>query len=200
MIFCNKKCVATERKMPFGVIHQIGMGQFGRERKFMALTCPEGTCLDIGLNLDYTIGETWSCKPRIIRKNDEQIYMLLSADGEVDDGVFGYDGDIMVLNSQKKFFEVMARGNGLGGAPDDPFFWDCMLLKIPMNITALVKVCHSGSDSKVPSTVYLIHEKKIYETMIDSIVEVCEELGIDVPCEIYEENDGRYYGNDWIQL
>lgn len=200
MIFCNKKCVAEERKMPFGVIHQIGMGQFGRKCKFMALTCPENTCLEVGLNLDYTISETWSGKPRIIRKAEDEIYMLLSADGECDDGIFGYDGEIMALESQKKLFSVMARGNGLGGDLADPFFWECMLLKVSTNETVFVKVCYSGSDSEMPSTVYIIHDGVVHETTIDSIVEVCETLGIDVLCEIIEENGERYYGNDWIEL
>lgn len=200
MIFCNKKCESVKRNMQFGPIYQIGMGQFGRKRKFMALTCPEATILQPGMNLEFTIGETWSHKPRIIKMSDKELYMLLSAEGEVDDGGFGYDGDIMVLESQVKMFKVLARGNGLGGDPADPFFWDCMLLKVPTDATTLVKVCHSGSDDDVPSTVYIIHEGAVHETTIDTIVETCEVLRIEVPCEIIVRDDGRYYGDDWVQL
>jgi hypothetical protein len=31
-------------------------------------------------------------------------------------------------------------------------------------------------------------------------MEVCEQLGIDVLCEIIEENGDRYYGYDWVEL
>ena len=68
MLYTNQKMEATERVMDFGTIYQIGMGEIGRGRKFLALTCPKDTKIQKGLNTDFTIGTTKSGKPRILKK------------------------------------------------------------------------------------------------------------------------------------
>ena len=73
MLYSNKKMEATERNMDFGTIYQVGMGEVGRGRKFMALTCPKGTVLKEGMNPDFTIGTTKSGKPRINKRDDNTL-------------------------------------------------------------------------------------------------------------------------------
>lgn len=196
MLYANQKMEATERTMEFGTIYQIGMGEVGRGRKFMALTCPKDTKIEKGLNPDFTIGTTKSGKPRINKKADNTLYMMLSAEG-------GYtrrgNGTIKVLESQREKFEVIARGNGADGDAGRIGFWDCMLLKAP-NTDAIVRVRTSGSGYGTPSDLYVIHENAVYHCHLDELEECCEALGIEVPCKMENGDDGIQFGNDWITL
>lgn len=196
MLYVNKRMEATERTMEFGTIYQVGMGEVGRGRKFMALTCPKDTIIKKGMNPDFTIGTTKSGKPRINKKDDKTLYMMLSAEG-------GYtrrgNGTIKVLASQKEKFEVMTRGNGADGAAGRIGFWDCLLLKAP-NTDAIVRVRTSGSGYGTPSDLYVIHESAVYHCHLEELEECCEALGIDVPCKLINSDDGLQFGNDWINL
>ena len=196
MLYSNKKLEETERKMEFGTIYQVGMGEVGRGRKFMALTCPKGTVIKYGMNSDFSVGTTKSGKPRINKKADDTLYMMLSAEG-------GYtrrgNGTIKVLTSQKEKFKVMARGNGADGDAGRIGFWDCLLLKAP-NTNAIVRVRTSGSGYGTPSDLYLIHESNVYHCHLDELEECCEALGIDVPCKLENSDNGLQFGNDWITL
>lgn len=196
MLYSNKKMEATERTMEFGTIYQIGMGESGRGRKFMALTCPKDTTIQCGMNTDYTIGTTKSGKPRLNKKSDNILYMMLSAEG-------GYtrrgDGTIKVLESQKDKFKVLARGKGADGAAGRIGFWDCLLLKAP-DTDAIVRVRTSGAGYGTPSDLYVIHEGAVYHCYLADLEECCEALGIEVPCEVVNGKDGIQFGNDWIDL
>ena len=81
MIFCNKNFTATEKEMEFGKIFQIVLGEYGRGRKELRLPCPEGTNLSVGCNFDFSIGETKSGRPRINRKKDSRIFLLICTKG-----------------------------------------------------------------------------------------------------------------------
>lgn len=196
MLYANQKMEETERTMDFGTIYQVGMGEVGRGRKFMALTCPKGTLIQKGMNPDFTVGTTKSGKPRINKKADDTLYMMLSAEG-------GYtrrgNGTIKVLSSQKDKFEVMARGNGADGDAGRIGYWDCLLLKAP-NTDAIVRVRTSGGGYGTPSDLYVIHEGAVYHCHLSELEECCEALGIKVPCEVVNGDDGIQFGNDWTTL
>lgn len=196
MLYSNEKLETIEKTLDFGTIYQVGMGETGRGRRFMALTCPKNAKIDKGLNTGYTIGITKSGKPRINKKTDNTLYLMLSAEG-------GYtrrgNGTIKVLESQKKDFEVMARGNGADGAAGRIGYWDCMLLKAP-NTDAIVCVRTSGSGYGTPSDLYVIHENAVYHCYLSELEECCETLGIDIPCEIVRNEDGIHFANDWVTL
>lgn len=196
MLYTNKNMEAIEREMEFGTIYQVGMGEFGRGRRYMAVTCPKDTQIQSGMNPDYTIGKTKTGKPRIVKKADDTLYMMLSAQG-------GYtrrgNGTIRVLASQKDQFEVIARGNGADGDAGRIGFWDCMLLKVP-NTDAIVRVRTSGEGYGTPSDLYVIHEGAVYHCYLDELEECCEALGIEPLCEIVNEEGELYFGEDWITL
>ena len=196
MLYSNKKLETTERTMDFGTFYQVGMGEIGRGRKLMALTCPKDTMIKEGMHPEYTIGTTKSGKPGINKKADNALYLLLSAEG-------GYtrrgNGTIKVLKSQKEDFEVMARGNGADGAAGRIGYWDCMLLKAPRT-NAIVRVRTSGSGYGTPSDLYIIHDGTVYHCHLTELEECCETLGIDVPCKIVADEDGIYFGEDWVTL
>lgn len=196
MLYSNKKLIATEKTFDFGTIFQVGMGEIGRGRKFMALTCPEGTEIKVGLNSDYTVGTTKSGKPRIVKKDDDTMYLTLSAEG-------GYtrrgNGTIKVLEAHKDEFEVMARGNGADGAAGRIGYWDCMLIKAP-STDAIIRVRTSGAGYGTPNDLYVIHEGNVYHCHLDTLEECCENLGIDIPCEIKNGDEGLNFGEDWVTL
>ena len=196
MLYSNQTLKATERKFDFGIIHQIGMGEHGRGRKFMALTCPENSIIKKGLNQDYTIGKTKSGKPKVIKKFDETLYMLLSAEG---DYTRRGNGTIMVLANQKDKFEVLSRGNGADGEAGRIGFWVCMLLQVP-NTDAIIRVRTSGAGYGTPSDLYVIHHGNVYHCHITELEECCESLGTEVPCKIVNTEDGLHFGKDWIIL
>ena len=196
MLYSNKTLKATERTMEFGTIYQVGMGETGRGRKFMALTCPRDTEIKSGLNPDLTIGLTKSGKPRINKADDKALYMMLSSEG-------GYtrrgNGTIRVLKNQQEQFKVLARGNGADGDAGRIGYWDCMLLKVP-NTDAIIRIRTSGAGYGTPSDLYVIHDSKVYHCHLDELAECCEALGIETPCEIENGDDGIQFGNDWITL
>lgn len=195
MLYSNQKIEAVERNMDFGTIYQVGMGEVGRGRKFMALTCPKDTIVQKGMNSDLTIGQTKTGKPRIISKKDDTLYMILSSEG-------GYtrrgDGTIRILKSEKDKFEILARGNGADGDAGRIGFWDCVLLKVPYT-DAIVRVRTSGRVDGNPSDLYVIHQGNVYHCHLCELEECCESLGIPVPCEIINDDDYRF-GDDWIIL
>lgn len=198
MIYSNQDVEAIDRELDFGTIYQIVLGELGRGRKLMTLTCPKETEISLGMNLEFTIGTTKSGRPRINKKTDKELYMLLSAEG-------GYtrrgNGTIKVLESQKENFEVLSRGNGADGDAGRIGYWDCMLLRVKNpNIDSIIQVRTSGAGYGTPSDLYVIHEGAVYHCYLSELEECCEALGIDIPCDIIDGNNGVQFGNDWITL
>lgn len=198
MIYSNQEVEAIDRELDFGTIYQIVLGELGRGRRLMALTCPKETKISLGMNPDLTIGVTKSGRPRINKKTDNELYMLLSAEG-------GYtrrgNGTIKVLDNQKENFEILSRGNGADGDAGRIGYWDCLLLRVKNpNIDSIIRVRTSGAGYGTPSDLYVIHEGTVYHCYLSELEECCEVFGIDIPCEIIEGNNGVQFGNDWITL
>ena len=196
MLFSNVKVSAQERKMDFGVIFQIALGESGRGRKLLALTCPQGCEVKAGANPGYTIGITRSGKPRIVAVRDSDLYLLLSAEG-------GYtrrgNGTIQVLAAHKEEFAVLARGNGADGDAGRIGFWDCLLLKAPKN--GIVRVRTSGAGYGTPSDLYVILDGSVYHCTVDDIESLCESIGIEPPCHLYYKDGSLHLVSDeWAVL
>ena len=133
MIFCNKNFYSSEKEMEFGKIFQIVLGEYGRGRKELRLPCPEGTNLSVGCNFDFSIGETKSGRPRINRKKDGRIFLLICTKGRYTrrgDGWFGaWDGDAGRIGSwdavlceilgqpKNEWFRIRTGGGGYGIPP-----------------------------------------------------------------------------------
>ena len=196
MIYTNQALETFAKEMDFGTIYQVAMGETGRGRKLMALTCPKDTKIAKGMNPELTIGTTKSGKPRINKQADNTLYMLLSAQG-------GYtrrgDGFIQVPTRQKDLFQILARGNGADGMAGRVGFWDCLLLKAP-STNAVVRVRTSGGGYGTPSDIYVIHEGDVYHCYLTDLEECCDSLGIEVPCEFVADSSGLHFGDDWVTL
>lgn len=93
----------------------------------------------------------------------------------------------------------MARGNGADGDAGRIGYWDCLLLKAP-NTDAIVRVRTSSSGYGTPSDLYIIHQNNVYHCTLEDLDDCCESLGIEIPCEVVNDEDGTHFGNDWVTL
>lgn len=194
MLYSNRKLKAEERVMTFGTIYQVAMGESGRGRKMMALTCPKDTIIERGLNKNLTIGKTKTGRPRINKLEDKELYLLLSSEG-------GYtrrgNGTIRVLKDKIDQFEIMARGNGADGDAGRVGYWDCMLLKVNGMVDNIIRVRSSGEGYGTPSDLYIIHKNEVYHCYLEDLEDCCDTLGIEIPCDIICTVDGFKFGDDW---
>ena len=127
MILTNKNLTPAEVELDFGKIFQIVLGEKGRGRRELRLTCPEGCKLEKGLNAEYTIGMTKSGRPRIIAGRDNTLYLLISTEGRY---TRRGDGWVGVWKQNTCSYEVMARGNGADGDAGRIGQWVVLLVKV----------------------------------------------------------------------
>ena len=198
MLYTNRNIKADERSFDFGTIWQIALGEKGRGRRLLTLTCPTETSFKANsLNKEVSVGFTKSGKPRLIKKADSDLYLLLSAEG-------GYtrrgDGTVKVLKTHKDEFEVLARGNGADGDAGRIGFWDVVLVKAPSN--GVVRVRTSGAGYGTPSDLYLIKDGEVSHCTIDTLDECCEAIGIDLPFLPQRDDYGRlaFLNEEWATL
>lgn len=198
MLYSNRTLKATDREMEWGMLHQIVMGEHGRGRKLVALTCPsEIEEIAAGLHKDLSIGSTKSGNPRIIKASDDRLYMLLSAEGRY---TRRGNGTIQVLQSDVDKYHVLRRGNGADGDAGRIGYWDCMVVEAPSK-HGIIKVRTGGAGYGTPSDIYIICGGKVYKCTLDTIADCCENLEIDIPCEIERDKNGNLaFVDDWIIL
>lgn len=198
MIYANRTFKATDREMDWGTLHQITMGEHGRGRKLVALTCPADIEeITVGLHKDLTIGSTKSGNPRIIKASDDKLCMLLSAEGRY---TRRGNGTIQVLQSDTDKYSVLRRGNGADGDAGRIGYWDCMVVEAPRD-HGIIKVRTGGAGYGIPADIYIINEGEVYKCKLDTIEDCCENLGIDVPCKMErDQNRNLVFGDDWIIL
>lgn len=196
MIYSNVKLKSEEREFDFGKINQISVGESGRGRKIIALTCPDETVLaENEINNTYSIGTTKSGKPRIVKANDSEVYLILSSQG-------GYtcrgDGRIFSLKSQKENFKVLVSGNGADGAAGRIGTWDCFLIKIvDPNKSALIRVRTSGGGYGTPNDYYYYDSTtgKIHHATDNNVDALFDTLDIK-PLFKFEDDKFTFEGED----
>ena len=192
MIYSNDMLSSEERKFDFGSIHQVSMGEHGRGRKLLALTCPENTVVREGMNPELTIGLTKSGKPRIFQRQDDEIYLLLSAEGEYTRRGCGV---IRVLTAEAENFEVLASGNGADGDAGRIGYWDCKLMHARGN--GIVAVQPSGRNYGIEPILYIVKDGKVYNCEPAMLEECCEQLGLEEPYVLKGDGHGDYNWSDW---
>ena len=186
MLFSNVTIKSEIRTFDFGSISQICLGEKGRNRQLLALTCPEGLEIKEGMNSGITVGLTKSGKPRINKYEDNQLFMLLSSEG-------GYtrrgNGSIQVLREAPlDDYQVLAKGRGADGLAGRIGHWDAMLIKAPSE--GIVRVRTGGAGYGTPSDLYLIHENKVYHCTPESLQDCCDHLDVAIPCSVLTADDG----------
>jgi len=194
MLYSNRNLESEAREFDWGTIFQVALGEHGRGRRLLTLTCPEDTEIKSGINEEYSIGSTKSGKPRIIKKKDSELYMLLSSEG-------GYtrrgDGTIKVLVKDSENIDVLARGNGADGLAGRIGTWDCVLIHVRGNIETVVQVRTSGAGYGTPSDLYAIKGERVYHCTIENVEDCCEAIGMELPFQIIE---GSFDKQEWLTL
>lgn len=183
MLYSNVTVEAEERTFDFGTIWQVALGEQGRGRKLLALTCPPGLVLNKGENLHLSIGMTRTGKPRVIVADDPQVYLLLSSyggytrrgDGQI--YVPARAGERMLAAAPEDGYTPLAQGNGADGDAGRIGSWDVVLLAVPQD--GIVKVMPSGG--RAPDEYYIIRGGRVYSCTDETLHECCDALDMDMP-------------------
>lgn len=196
MFYTNTGLEKEEKEMEWGTLYQYEAGEEGRGRRLLCLpTSPNAEDIEVGLHKDLTIGFTKTGRPRVNKAQDSKMYMLLSAAG-------GYtrrgNGTVQCLENQKEKIKVLAKGNGADGAAGRVGFWDVLLLEVPEEV--MIRVRTSGAGYGTPSDLYIVHSGDVYHCTVSDLEELCENIGIDVPCQIKLEEGKIFLGDDWVVL
>ncbi len=174
MIYSNVTTKPNKREFEWGTIFQIALGEHGRGRKLLALTCSEFTMINKGENPDYSIGKTRTGRPKIVRQKNEELFLLLSAQG-------GYtskgDGTIKVLAKDSENIDVLSRGNGADGLAGKVGSWDVLLIKIKTNSRIHFWINKSGS---AQPEFLVVENKKVIEDFDEEIKKEFFNLGVNV--------------------
>ena len=194
MLYSNRNLESEARQFDWGTIFQVALGEHGRGRRLLTLTCPEDTEIKSGINEEYSIGSTKSGKPRIVKKKDNELYMILSSEG-------GYtrrgDGTIKVLVKDSKNIEVLARGNGADGLAGRIGTWDCVLIHLEGNLETVVQVRTSGAGYGTPADLYVVKENKVYHCTIETIEDCCEAIDMELPFKVLDDSFDK---EEWLTL
>jgi hypothetical protein len=192
MLYSNRNLTCEERQFDFGTIYQVKMGEEGRGRKLMALTVPKGTDIEKGMNQSLSMAYTKTGKPRIVKIEDPDLYLLISTDG-------GYtrrgNGYAKVLVSQAESFQVLANGNGADGAAGRIGSWECYFIKAPKNGTVLVQPS-GGQDHYFLQMI----ESKVYRIECEQVCEAFEAFDIPIPFEYDPNHPSNINREEWVCL
>ena len=165
MIYSNINLSIETRKMSFGDLKCVVMGEKGRGRKEILL--PSMSNIVFGLNAGVAIGLTKNGRPRINKVNpqkDNSMYLLIDTYG-------GYSrrGDGYVSFREEQGFEIIAEGNGADGDAGRIGSWGVYVIKAPVDEKLkLIKIKYSGNDNKISYLAVLGQDiRLVEEDMID---------------------------------
>lgn len=172
MIYSNKNITSEKRQFDWGEINQIALGETGRGRRMLALTCPPETGLRVGMNIGLSIGQTKSGKPKIIKSN-EGLYLLLSSQGGYTRRVNG-----RIWHSSNDF-ELLADGNGADGDAGRIGHWDVVLLKCKNTQISCVQLRKSGHYQDGRLFYFVIHNA-VYEVLFCDVDSFLDSMSLDI--------------------
>lgn len=182
MFFINKTTEVVVKKLKFGTIEGISLGEHGRGRQQIFLPVPHGLEGSIGGLRPYlTIGLTKSGKPRINRGKDKDIYLALSTER-------GYTrrGNGVIKVPVGQTVELIARGNGADGDAGRIGYWDVVLVKA--NEGDVFRVTWGGSGYNYEPTFYLVHKGQVLEADQQEVEDLYESLGLEMPFKLSFED------------
>lgn len=180
MIYSNIEVKSKSKEMPFGTIHFVALGEYGRGRREMRLACPAGTVVSKGMNENLTIGITKSGNPRINVNKEDTIFLLLSSEGGYTRKGSGWIGS---WHQNHAKYNLLSKGNGADGLAGRIGTWDVVLLHIlgtPQNDWIRVRTSGGGYGTD-PELLYLNGKDIISFKSIADAIMFATEAGIDVP-------------------
>lgn len=175
MIYSNINLSIETRKMSFGDLKCVVMGEKGRGRKEILL--PSMANIVSGLNTGVTIGLTKNGRPRINKINpqkDNTLYLLLDTYG-------GYTrrGDGYISFREGQGFEIIAEGNGADGDAGRIGSWGVYVIKAPVDEKLkLIKIKYSGKSNKEAYLIVTGQDVKLVDE--EDIDMFFDNLGLDM--------------------
>lgn len=145
MIYSNTNREAIKIQMPWGDLKAINMGEQGRGRRQYPL--PSEFNIERGNNEWLTIGETKTGKPKVIKKADLSIFLLINTYG-------GYtrrgNGYVQKLKKQTELTSVLVQANGADGDAGRIGQWDDILIKVEKAEEAIyLRIKPSGGSDSI---------------------------------------------------
>lgn len=180
MIYSNIQVKAKTKQMPFGDLSFLALGEYGRGRRELRLSCPVGTVLAKGMNENLTIGSTKSGNPKICVSADKHIYLILSSKGGYTRKGCGWIGAWL---NNKATYQLIAKGNGADGEAGRIGTWDIVLLQIlgqPQHDWLRINLS-GDKEYYTPQILYLNGTDIIKFVCKADAVQFADERGITVP-------------------
>lgn len=145
MIYSNINLSIETRKMSFGDLKCVTLGEKGRGRKEILL--PSLSNITVGLNKELTVGLSKNGRPRInrVKQEDNTMYLLIDTYG-------GYSrrGNGYIEYREEQGFQILAEGNGADGDAGRIGSWGVYVIKAPVDDKLkIIKIKYSGKDNKI---------------------------------------------------
>ena len=144
MIYSNVNLQIETRKMSFGDLKCVVMGEKGRGRKEILL--PSLSNIVCGLNKEVTVGVTKNGRPRInrVKQQDGTMYLLIDTYGG-----YSRQGNGYISFREEQGFEIIAEGNGADGDAGRIGSWGVYVIKAPVDDKLkFIKIKYSGKANK----------------------------------------------------
>lgn len=174
--------------MKFGTVTGVAIGESGRGRREVFLPAPGGMQVGEileGFRPDLTVGLSKSGRPRIDRRKEDEIYLVLSSER-------GYtrrgDGYIKAPASQE--VELVARGNGADGDAGRIGSWDALVVKAKDG--DVFRLTWGGYGYGYDATFYVVSGGKVYAADQPEVEDLYQSLGLEVSFSLqYDQDRGR---------
>lgn len=147
MIYSNVNLTIETRKMSFGDLKCVTLGERGRGRKEILL--PSLNNIVCGLNKEVTVGVTKNGRPRINRvknpQEDNSMYLLIDTYGG-----YSRQGNGYIDFRAEQGFEIISEGNGADGDAGRIGSWGVYVVKAPDDAKLkIIKIKYSGKANKI---------------------------------------------------
>lgn len=199
MLYTNKGLQISEREMSFGTIRGISVGEKGRGRWEVFLpaqNCADKDTIEEGLHKDLSISLSKSGRPKIIKKEEDRIFLIL-------DSEHAYtrrgDGKIFALTTNREEAKVIARGNGADGLAGKVGQWDAIVLEAKDG--DVFRVRWGGYNYGRPTTIYTVLNGEIYFADLPDVEDLYDPLHLELPFSVfYKEGETLLSLKEWKEI
>lgn len=185
MLYVNRTFSIETREMSFGKLRGFALGERGRGRYEIFIPVPdEVEKLNIGMNVNMSVGQTRNGKPRINIGDDGNLYMIMSSEARSPKQGDGFVFEVKLNNNNEPKVVVLASANGADGEDGRIGSWEAKVLRVKPG--SIIKVVWSGSGYGITPTYYFVQDNEV--------VAVEEE---DIPSyyDLREEEMPEYFKN-----
>ena len=185
--------------MSFGNLKGITIGEKGRGRWEVFLptqNCVDKDTIEEGLHKDLSISLSKTGKPKIIKKEEDKIFLIL-------DSEHAYtrrgDGKIFALTANREEAKVIARGNGADGLAGRIGQWDAIILEAKDG--DVFRVRWGSYNYGKATTIYTIHNGEVYFADLPDVEDLYDSLHLELPFSVfYKEGETLLSLKEWKEI